>query len=89
MVDPQKVDTLPGLGPKSAEWLCRVGITTVKELREAGAVVAYLRVEQAGLRPGLNLLWALHGALEGKGWAEVTADEKAKLRAELTAIRGS
>ncbi len=81
------LERLPGLGPKSASWLVRVGIDTAVQLRDVGAVVAYLRIEQAGLRPSRNLLWALHGALEGKPWTEVAPAEKRRLEAELSALR--
>lgn len=51
--------------------------------------MAYLRVEQAGLKPSRNLLWALEDALQGKPWTEVTDAEKRRLEAELAAMRGS
>ena len=87
-VDDPALDRLPGLGPKSVSWLVQVGITTTEQLRDVGAVVAYLRIEQAGVRPIRNLLWALHGALEGKPWTEVTPAEKRRLEAELGELRG-
>ena len=80
------VDSLPGLGPKSAAWLNDIGINSVGELREAGAAVAFLRVRQAGYNPSRNLLWALQGALSGKLWSELTAAEKRALEEELAGL---
>lgn len=83
------VAALPGLGLKSAEWLRSVGIATTEDLREVGAVVAYLRVQATGVRPSRNLLWALHGALEGKLWTKVTDSEKQWLLREVDELQGA
>jgi DNA transformation protein and related proteins len=73
--------SLPNLGPVSARWLAGAGITTVAELRRIGAVAAFGRVAvREGHAATANLLYALHAALEGKHWTEVTAAEKAQLR---------
>lgn len=82
------IESLPGLGPLSAEWLRGVGISTTDQLRDTGPVVAYLRVEQSGVKPSLNLLWALYGALHDKPWTDVSADEKAALKRELKELLG-
>ncbi|MBQ1767383.1 MAG: TfoX/Sxy family protein [Aquincola sp.] len=70
---------LQGLGMKSAAALHSAGIGSVAELRKLGAVVAFLRVRQAGGRPSLNLLWALEGALTGVDWREVAKTERTRL----------
>ncbi len=72
---------LPGLGPKSVEWLREVGIEA--ELRSAGAGAAYCRVKHWNPRlASRNLLYALHAALDTMHWRAVDADTKARLRAE-------
>lgn len=63
---PNSLPQLPNLGPKSQVMLEGAGITTVAMLRELGAVRAYVRVTQSGGKPGLNLLWALEGALSSR-----------------------
>ncbi len=74
---------LPGLGPKSAAWLSEVGIDTEAALRSLGAVAAYRRVKHWNPRlASLNLLYALHAALNGLHWRAVDAETKARLRAE-------
>lgn len=82
------VSALRNLGPKSAMILAEAGIRTLGELRELGAVRAYLRVKS--LRPksaSLNLLWALAAGLEDRDWRELTKNEKDKLTAEARALR--
>ncbi len=68
-------------------WLREIGITTRAQLEQLGVVAAYLMVEQAGYRPSLNLLWAMAAGLEGRHWTTLSAEQKQRLRAELTALR--
>lgn len=77
----QELASLPNLGPASARWLVGAGIGSVVELRRVGAVAAFGRVAlREGPAATANLLYALHAALTGKHWTEVTAEEKARLR---------
>ncbi len=74
---------LPGLGPKSSQWLAEVGIATVDELRAVGAVAAYRRLKHWNPRlVSVNALYALHAALNGLHWRAVDDGTKARLRAE-------
>jgi DNA transformation protein and related proteins len=68
--------------------LAEAGIRTLDELREIGAVRAYLRAK--ALRPksvSLNLLWALAAGLEDRNWRELSANEKSALLAEVKRLR--
>lgn len=56
---------LPNFGPKSQQMLAQAGIHTIEQLRELGAVRAYLQVKRSG-NVSLNLLWAMEGALTGQ-----------------------
>jgi hypothetical protein len=77
----EELAALPNLGPASARWLVGAGITTVAELRRVGAVAAFGRVAvREGRAATAGLLYALHAALEGMHWTEVTAADKARLR---------
>ena len=51
------------IGPKSAAWLRQVGLRTLDDLAAVGTVEAFMRVKRAGFKPGLNLLYAIEGAL--------------------------
>jgi DNA transformation protein len=78
---------LPNLGQVSAEWLALAGILTVADLSAMGAVEAYRRVEQAGFKPSLNLLYALEGALHDEHWLETKRHRKLDLLARLHAAK--
>lgn len=73
------------VGPKSSAWLRQVGIRTEADLREAGAVGAFVKVKRAGFKPSLNLLYSLEGALTGCHWQQVPAGRRAELLAEVEA----
>ncbi|MGW5260257.1 TfoX/Sxy family protein [Microbispora sp. NPDC004025] len=79
-----KLEDMRNLGPKSGEWLGRVGIDNPERLAELGAVEAYRRLRDAGT-PGLSLnaLWAMDGALEDVDWRLIPAERKRELLAEL------
>jgi DNA transformation protein len=85
--DEDDVAQLPNLGPASAEWLRQAGITTYAELKETGAVQAFMRVRKLGVAPSLNLLYALEGAIRGSHWLEVKRQDKNELLAMLNSAR--
>ncbi len=77
--------SLPGLGPKSQAMLEGAGIRSVAQLRELGAVAAYVAVKRANGNPSLNLLWALEGALTGMPWQQVARERRTSLLLALDA----
>lgn len=85
--DGSAIEELPNLGVVSAEWLRQAGITTLAELTALGAVEAYFRVQKLGVKPNLNLLYALEGAIRGSHWLQVKRDSKAKLLALLDSVK--
>jgi DNA transformation protein len=74
---------LPNFGPKSQQMLAQVGIHTIEQLRELGAVRAYVQVKRSGACSSLNLLWAMEGALSGRHWQEVARHDRLGLLLEL------
>jgi len=80
-------DSLPGLGPKSTAMLAAVGVKSVTDLRRLGAAKAFLDVRAAGLRPSLNLLWALEGALTAMPWQKVARTERTRLLFEVEDLK--
>jgi DNA transformation protein len=82
------VTLLRNLGPASAMMLAEVGIRTIGELRAIGAARAYVRVRAIRTRgASVNLLWSMAAGLDGRGWQEVSAEEKASLIAEVRSLR--
>lgn len=70
---------LNNLGPTSAQFLVRAGITSHEQLAQLGAVKAYAMVKRLEPRASLNLLWALEGALSGLHWQEVAKKHRTSL----------
>ena len=83
----EPIRVLPNLGRASERLLARAGIVSVGALRRIGSAEAFLRVEEAGGRPSLNLLYALEGALGGRHWTRVSRTERSRLLTELEALR--
>ena len=82
------VTMLRNLGPKSAVMLAEAGIRTIGELRAIGAPKAYVRVKAIRSRgASVNLLWSLAAGLDGRGWQDVSAEEKELLLAEVRRLR--
>jgi DNA transformation protein len=74
---------LPNLGPASARMLVAAGFRSREDLEEAGAPFAFRAVQHRhdGQAP-VNLLYALHGALSGRHWLDLSEDERSQLREE-------
>lgn len=72
----------PNFGPKSQQMLERAGIHSIEQLRELGAVRAYVQVKSVG-KVSLNLLWAIEGVLSWQHWREVAKHERLRLLLEL------
>lgn len=84
----ENLESLNGLGEKSAKVLRQCGIKTKKELEELGPIKAFLLLEEnAAAKPSLNFLYALAGALQGKSPVEIARTEKESLLMELEAFR--
>jgi DNA transformation protein len=82
------VTMLRNLGPASAMMLAEVGVRTIGELRVIGAAKAYVRVRAVRTRgASVNLLWSMAAGLDGRGWQEVSAEEKESLLAEVRRLR--
>ena len=78
------VADLRGLGPKTAERLSLVGIDTVLQLEEAGAVGAYKLLKDAFPKwTSLNALWGIQAALMEIDWRKLPETIKQQLMDEL------
>lgn len=72
---------LPNIGPKLAENLCRVGVTTPEQLRELGARESFLRIHaQVDPTACFHQLTALAGAEDGIPKKALSQEKKAALR---------
>lgn len=84
-----ELELLQGLGPKSSAALREVGITTHAELKQLGSVRVLLKLKRecTSMKPSLNFLYALEGAIQGVHWQEIRRTEKGRLLLELEAQR--
>ncbi len=79
-----KLSTLKGLGSKSEKCLNEIGIYTKEDLEEIGAINAFIKLKkECSVKPSLNFLYAMVGALENKHWADIAKSEKTRLLVEL------
>lgn len=84
-----KQRALSGLGPASIAMLRAAGIRSTAQLARLGSARAYVQVQAAGLRPSLNLLWALEGALTGLPWQKVARLERTRLLLEIDDLKSA
>ncbi len=83
------VGELINLSPESSQLLERAGIEDRQTLEDLGSVGAYVEMHRKGLRPTLNLLYALEGALREVPWTQLPHHVRASLTLEADAILGS
>ncbi len=80
------IPDLPNLGPKSQQMLAKAGIHSVEQLRQLGAVRAFVKTKHSTQNTSLNLLWALEGALSGRHWREVVKHDRLSLLLQVEDI---
>jgi len=79
-----ELSKLRGLGPKSERCLNEIGIKTKSDLEAIGPIQAFLKLrEECSIKPSLNFLYAMVGALEDKHWADIAKSERGSLLMEL------
>ncbi len=75
---------LKGLGPKTEEQLGAVGINTPEDLRDVGALGAFVRLrKESSINPSLNFLYAMIGALENRSWLDIAKNERESILMSL------
>lgn len=78
---------LPGIGPRTVDWLLQVGITSYDDLDRLGSVAAYTLLLDDGYPATLNALYALEAVLLDVHWTDLPADRKRALQQELGETR--
>lgn len=81
--DHGSLSDLKNLGPVSQRWLHAIGIRNREQLEFVGVSRAYQLIKSQFPEAGLNLLWALEGALTGESWSSLTPETKARLLKEV------
>ncbi len=78
-----ELEGLKNIGPQSAGWLRRIGITRRRQIAEAGPVTIYRLLRAEGYPVTLNLVYALEGALQDLPWNRLPAQRVAELKAQV------
>lgn len=73
---------LRNIGPASAQWLEEIDIGTRADLERIGPVLAYRVLKSQQPSVSLNLLYALHGALTGERWDQLSTETRERLKRE-------
>ncbi|MCI0407828.1 MAG: TfoX/Sxy family protein [Acidobacteria bacterium] len=71
---------LENIGKVTERWLNGIGVYDEGELRRMGAVKAYRLIRATEAGAGLNLLYALQGAISGTPWNDLAPPIKEMLR---------
>jgi DNA transformation protein len=83
-----ELSKLKGLGQKSEKSLAEIGINTKADLEKIGPVRAFIKLKkECSIKPSLNFLYAMVGALENEHWANIAKSEKGRLLMELEGYR--
>ena len=75
--------TTPPLAPKTLAALHHLGIRTLADLRQTGAVQTFLLLKASGLTLTKSTLWQLESLLNGTLPQEITQHDKTRLLTEL------
>ena len=79
-----ELSSLKGLGPTSEKHLNDIGVYTKTDLEKLGAVQAILKLKnECGIKPNLNFLYAIVGAIENKHWLDIAKSQRQQLIFEL------
>lgn len=73
------IESMRNLGPRVAQQLASVGINTIDKFRSTGSVAAYVKLLRGCTNVGMNMLWALEGALTNTHWEEVKREHGPRL----------
>ena len=83
-----EISKLRGLGHAAEKSLNGIGVYTKEDLENIGPVQALIRLEkECNVKPHLNFLYAMVGALKNKSWLEIAKTERESLIYELEGYR--
>lgn len=83
-----KLRDLKGLGEMSEKQLNKIGIFSKEDLEKIGAINAFIKLgKKSNIKPNLNFLYAMVGALENKHWQEIARIDKHRLLMELEDLK--
>jgi DNA transformation protein and related proteins len=81
----KKLSKLKNIGQKSEQWLNAIGVHSLTDLRDMGAIDCCIILKAQGYPVSLNLAYAIEGALRDIHWTKIPADTKQSLKNALNA----
>ncbi len=79
------VNTITNLGSATVKMLHEVGINSYDDLKKAGPVEVYLRIQRRNIHVSKVMLYALQGALQDTHWNELDPKLKQQLLDDASA----
>ena len=86
MPSSDSISDLQNLGPRSQEWLNAIGIHTLTDLEEVGAVEAYRQLKELDYPVTLNLVYGIQGALLNCPWNHLPPGVRDDLKAQVSEL---
>lgn len=80
------IKDLPNLTIKHERKLAKIGILTVSEFREKGAIEAYVELIKSGTLLSITVLWKFVGALQNRNFLLITNKEKEDIGVKLNEV---
>ncbi len=77
---------LDNLGPRSQEWLNAIGIYSLTDLEEIGAVEAYRQLRELDYPATLNLVYGIQGAIMNCPWNHLPPDIRESLKDQVSEL---
>lgn len=74
-----RLKELKGFGEKSEEILAKVGINSVEEFMAIDPFELYKSLKETVPRTGLNSIYAIIGAQEGRHWQDIAREQKTEI----------
>ncbi|GMQ79431.1 MAG: hypothetical protein BMS9Abin02_2020 [Anaerolineae bacterium] len=71
---------LPNIGPRSQEWLNAIGLYSLSDLENVGAVEVYQQLRELDFPVTLNLVYAVQGAIMDCPWNHLPTDIRVSLK---------
>jgi DNA transformation protein len=83
-IKPTRLKDLPNLRLGTERMLKKAGITSVQELQNFGSVEAFKAIKKTHSNDvGIELLWALEGAINGTHWSVIPQERRDELTKHL------
>jgi len=86
MSSARSLSELDNLGPRSQEWLNAIGIYSLLDLEEIGAVEAYRQLRELDYPATLNLVYGIQGAIMNCRWNHLPPDIRENLIAQVSEL---